>query len=115
MAGLVETMASLREGDRVSVYAYGSGSCAEWYAMRLGPHARQIAQACGLDGLLGARRRLDVPAYERCERALHATHRVPDHEPDMNVVPGHYASHYEGRGHLVLRSVRDYRREYGWS
>jgi hydroxymethylglutaryl-CoA synthase len=115
MAGLVEAMPSLREGDRISVYAYGSGSCAEWYTMRLGPRAREVALACGLDALLGARRPLDVPAYERCERALHATHRVPNHEPDADLVPGHYASHYEGRGRLVLRSIRDYRREYGWS
>jgi 3-hydroxy-3-methylglutaryl CoA synthase len=115
MAGLVETKTSLREGERVSVYAYGSGSCAEWYTMRLGPRAREVAEACRLDTLLGARRRLDVPTYERCERELHATHRVRDHEPDAALVPGHYASHYQGRGHLVLRSVRDYRREYGWS
>lgn len=115
MLGLVERMPSLASGDRVSVYAYGSGSCAELYALRLGPDARAIARAANLGALLDARRKVDVATYEACERALHGTIATKDHEPDVDLVRGHWESHYAGKGHLVLRRVRDYRREYGWS
>jgi 3-hydroxy-3-methylglutaryl CoA synthase len=72
MLGLVENLASLREGDRVSVYAYGSGSCAELYPLRIGPRAREIDAAAWLGALLEARRLVDFAPYERCERELHS-------------------------------------------
>lgn len=112
MLGLVEKLTTLTEGDRVSVYAYGSGSCAEMYALRLGPRARQIAEAAQVGALLDARRTLDVPTYERCERALQASLCAKDFEPDASLVPGHYASHYEGRRRLVFGGVSDWRRHY---
>lgn len=115
MLGLVESLHGLRGGDRVSTYAYGSGSCAEFYAMTLGANAREVATRADVGALLDARRRVDVATYERCERALQATLSARDHEPDVDLVPGLWESHYAGRGRLVLRSVRDYRREYAWS
>ncbi len=115
MLGLVEHMPALREGDRVSVYAYGSGSCAELYAIRLGARARQVAARASLGALLDERRSVDVATYERCERALHASLCAKDHEASVDLVAGHWESHYAGKKRLVLRGVREWRREYGWS
>jgi 3-hydroxy-3-methylglutaryl CoA synthase len=115
LLGLLENSPRLASGDRVLVYSYGSGSCAEVYALRLAENARAIAKRADLSAMLDARRRVDVATYERCERALNASLSAQEHVPDVDLVPGHYASHYEGRGRLVLRSVRDWRREYAWS
>lgn len=115
LLGLVHHLPGLREGDMVSVYAYGSGSCAEWYAVTLGPRAREVAAAAGLGALLDARRLVDVPGYEACERALQATLSAREVTPDAGLVPGLWDSHYRGKGRLVLRGVKDWRREYARS
>jgi 3-hydroxy-3-methylglutaryl CoA synthase len=115
LLGLVEHAPHLAEGDRVLVYSYGSGSCAEMYAVRLGGQTGAVTRRAALGALLDERRRVDVLTYERCERALQASLCARDHEPDASLLPDHYASHYQGRRRLVLRGVREWRREYAWS
>jgi len=115
LLGLIENSPELTGGDRVLVYSYGSGSCAEMYALRLSENARTLAERADVGAMLDARRRVDVATYERCERALSASLCAQEHEPDPDLVPGHYESVYEGRNHLVFRGVRDWRRNYGWS
>jgi 3-hydroxy-3-methylglutaryl CoA synthase len=115
MLGLVEQLPALLAGDRVSVYAYGSGSCAETYAIRIGPRAKDVAARAGLGALLDARRTIDLATYERCERVLHDSHSTRQWEPDPTLLPEHYATHYANKHHLVLRGIHDYRRSYEWS
>jgi 3-hydroxy-3-methylglutaryl CoA synthase len=115
LLGLARHHPTLRAGDRVSVYAYGSGSCAEWYAVRIGPAAAAAAGLGEIDRWVEARLPVDVPTYERCEEALHRSLLAPDHDPDPDLVPGLWERCYAGRGHLVLDSVRAWRREYRWS
>ena len=115
MLGLVDGRDDLAAGDRVGVYAYGSGSCAEFYAVRLCEQARDVVAEVGLKAKLDARRVVDVPTYEACERALHASLCAEDFEPDASPVPGLFEQHYAGRGRLVLRRIADYRREYAWT
>jgi hypothetical protein len=64
---------------------------------------------------LDARRRLTVAEYEACERATFAATCAKDYAPPADIVPGLYASHYEGQGKLVFRGTRDHYREYAWS
>lgn len=112
MLGLVEGTASLEPGDRISVYAYGSGSCAETYIAKLGPRARQVVARASVGALLDARRVVDLTTYERCEHALHAALAARDVEPDHDLVAGHFSSHYQGKSLLTLQCVRDWRRTY---
>ncbi len=114
MLGLVDGL-ELGTGDRVSVYAYGSGSCAALYPIRIGAHAVELARAAAVSSLLDERRMVDVATYERCERALSASLCARSWKPDSALVPGHWESHYAGRRRLVLSGVEDYRREYRWS
>ena len=115
MLGLVATRDDLRSGDRVGVYAYGSGSCAEYYAVRIGAEARAVVDEVALPDTLDARLEVDVPTYEALERQLHASLCARDFEPDHDLVPGLHARHYAGKGRLMLRGVSQWRREYVWS
>ena len=115
MLGLVSGGPDLGAGDRVGVYAYGSGSCAEFYTVLLEAQARDVVAEADLERRLNARVVVDVPTYEACERHLHASLCARDHEPDAALVPGLWDQAYAGRGRLVLRRISDYRREYVWS
>lgn len=115
MLGLVDGRDDLEAGSRVGVYAYGSGSCAEFYAVRLCDEAREVVAEVGLAKRLDTRRAVDVSTYEACERALQASLCARDFEPDASLAPGLFEQHYAGRGRLVLRRIVDYRREYVWA
>jgi 3-hydroxy-3-methylglutaryl CoA synthase len=115
LAGLVTGRADLRAGDRIGIYAYGSGSCCEFYGARLLPGARDVVAEARIGEQLDGRRALTVAQYEACERATLAATCAADHAPPADLVPGLWDSHYAGRGRLVFRGTRDYFREYAWS
>ena len=51
MMGLIDSCDDLEPDDRVSVFSYGSGSCAEFYSTRLGPRAREVVAAAKVAGV----------------------------------------------------------------
>jgi 3-hydroxy-3-methylglutaryl CoA synthase len=59
----------LKPGQRVGIYSYGSGSCAEFFSMLVGEGAQEAASRLGetLDTALARRRKLSVPEYEQLE------------------------------------------------
>jgi hydroxymethylglutaryl-CoA synthase len=97
---------------RLSVFSYGSGSCAELYAARLGPRSREIAATTALGARLDARRPLDVAEYERSETARVGAIGAADFVPDADLIPGWFDDAYAGRGLLVLDRIDDYERVY---
>jgi hydroxymethylglutaryl-CoA synthase len=115
LAGLIESTPSLVEGDRIGIYSYGSGSCAEYYSARVCSDAREALAEAGIAPQLDRRRALTVAEYEACERATFAATAAKDYAPPADLLPGLYASHYEGQGKLVFRGTRDHYREYAWS
>lgn len=102
----------LEPGDRVSLFAYGSGCCAEVYTGRVGAGARAIASEAALGALLDAREALDVEAYRAVERARDAAWGRADFTPDRALVPGHFERRWAGTGQLFLDSVAGYERRY---
>jgi hydroxymethylglutaryl-CoA synthase len=115
LAGLIEHHGSLSAGDRIGIYAYGSGSCAEFYSARVCAGAREAVAAARISEQLDARRVLTLAEYEACERELAATAGAPNHTPDADVVPGLYDTHYAGQQRLVFTGTRDHFRGYTWS
>jgi 3-hydroxy-3-methylglutaryl CoA synthase len=115
LAGLVDHQPALAAGDRVGIYSYGSGSCAEFYSATVLDQAREVVAAARLPEQLDGRRALSVAEYEACERELLAATCARDHQPPPGLVAGLYAEHYEGRRRLVFRGTREYFREYAWS
>ena len=115
LAGLIDHCEDLAAGDRISVFSYGSGSCAEYYEARIGAKAREKLAAAGIQAQLDARRPLTVPQYETIEQARWEFVDRRDFKVDQAMVgtlDGLYAEAYEGTGKLVLDGVDGWERQY---
>ena len=60
LMGLIDSCEDLCPGDRISIFAYGSGSCGEFYSARIGTRARQVVAGADLQKKLDARLNIDV-------------------------------------------------------
>ncbi|HEY4059906.1 MAG TPA: hydroxymethylglutaryl-CoA synthase [Kofleriaceae bacterium] len=106
---------TVKAGDRIGVFSYGSGSCAEWWSGRVCPEAREVVRAAGLPALLDARRQLTVAEYEAVETARTSMIDVGDHTTDRTLLGDWYERAYAGKGLLVFDGMREHYRQYGWS
>ena len=113
LLGMVDARPELGPGDALSVFAFGSGSCAELYRVELGPEVRAMAAAAGASVLIDAREAIDVATYEALERERAASVEQADYRPSR--LDGHFARAWEGRGRLFLREVEGWVRSYAWS
>ena len=114
LAGLLESQ-PVTAGDRIGVYSYGSGSCAEFYSATVCPEAREVIAAARIAQQLDGRRALTMDEYEACERAVAAATAAADFTPAADLIPGLWSSHYDGQDKLVFLGTRDHYREYAWS
>jgi len=115
LMGVVDGSKDLQARDRVGLYSYGSGCCAEFYSGLIGPAARQAVREAGLPDLLDARHAVSVEAYEEVERERTRYIDCGDYEPALDGLEGWYDRHYRGKGYLVFRGMRDHYRQYAWS
>jgi len=69
IASLLHAEAARLEGERIGLFSYGSGSCAEFFAARVVPGAAAFTEALALRQPLENRQRLDVPSYEAIRRS----------------------------------------------
>ncbi len=115
LAGLVDATPSLSTGDRIGIYSYGSGSCAEFYSATVGADARVAVADAHIEQQLSNRRALTVEEYEACERATFEATCARDYTPPIDLIPSLYDSHYAGQHKLVFRGTRNHYREYAWS
>jgi hydroxymethylglutaryl-CoA synthase len=114
LAGVLEHQ-GVAAGDRIGVYSYGSGSCAEFYSATVCPGAREAVAEARVASQLDERRALTLDEYEACEREVAAAIAAADYTPCEDLVPGLWDSHYDGHGRLVFLGTRDHYREYAWS
>jgi hydroxymethylglutaryl-CoA synthase len=115
LLGLLDSDPEVNVGDRLGIFAYGSGSCAQFYSAILGPGARDAATRANLGALLDARRPLTVAEYEMVERIRDAHVGVESFTPDMTLLDTWYNQYYRDQHLLVLRGIGEYYRDYGWS
>ena len=115
LIGLLDNDPEVVPGDRIGIFSYGSGSCAQFYSGLILPGAREVAAATGLPELLDGRLSLTVEQYEACERERDESIGVPEYTPTWDLLEDWYSRFYQGKGLLVLKGVKDYYREYGWS
>jgi hydroxymethylglutaryl-CoA synthase len=104
----------LRSGDRVSVFAYGSGCQAEFYEGAVAEGACPAVRALDLDGHLVDRYALTLAEYEAVEAQRRQAVGQRDYRPRHGfALRGR--DPYAGQGLLVLSAVEDFRRRYEWS
>lgn len=115
LTGLLGFDDAVKAGDRLGLFAYGSGSCSQFYSARVLPEAREIARAVKLGEQLDARRPLTVEEYEAVEHERDLSVGVPEFTPKLDRFPGFYESHYAGKRLLTLRGIHEYYREYDFS
>jgi 3-hydroxy-3-methylglutaryl CoA synthase len=115
LIGLLDSDPAVKAGDRLGIFAYGSGSCAQFYSAIVQPEARAVAAAVELQAQLDARRTLSVAEYETVERERDAHVGVSHFTPTWDILGDWYERFYRGKKRLVLRGIADYYREYDWS
>jgi 3-hydroxy-3-methylglutaryl CoA synthase len=115
LVAMLESDEDIAAGDRISMFSYGSGSCAEFYSVKACPEARAFAQGNGIATRLDARRRLTVKEYEAVEQRRTDLIDEGDYETVDGSLDGWYDRHYRGRGMLVYRGMQDFYRQYDWS
>lgn len=115
LMAMLDTDPTIAAGDRIGVYAYGSGSCAELWSGRVGPEARAVVRAAGLPALLDARRQVTVAEYEAVERARGAAIDLGDHTTDRALLGDWYQRYYTAAPHLIFDGTAEHYRRYSWS
>jgi hydroxymethylglutaryl-CoA synthase len=132
LMGLMDSCDDLAPGDRIAFYAYGSGSCGEFWSGLVGARAREVVAAARMQELVDARQPLAVPDYEALEQERFRLIDCGDFEPALDGfgLPAAasatrgpnsaqsgdlYRRRYAAGRLLRLRSIRDHYREYGWS
>ena len=117
-AGLCSLMMSedgLSAGDRIGLFAYGSGAIGEYYSALVCPGARAVVEGLGIDNALSARREVSVDEYEMVEKSREKFIEQANIVPDFSILDDWYGEHYQGKGYLVLKEVKDFYRKYEWS
>jgi 3-hydroxy-3-methylglutaryl CoA synthase len=115
LMALVETDTALRAGDRIGMFSYGSGSCAELWSGLVRPEAREVVRSARVPELLDARRTVTVAEYEAVEQARTAAIDLGDYTTDTALLGDWYDRAYAGKHLLVFEGMRDYYRSYRWS
>lgn len=101
---------------RVGLFSYGSGCSSEFFSGLIGDGSKEALAAFDIPRQLASRVPLTMLEYERLQ-AMNAA--VPFGEENWDVdlrgCEHLYERYFQGRGLLVLRGVRKFHREYGWS
>ena len=105
-----------RDAGRIGLFSYGSGCSSEFYSCRVGPKVPERLAEADLGGQLNSRLKLVASDYERVIALARVSHfGVRNLELGPGVLEDLYASAFDHRGVLVLRSIKDYERNYEWS
>ena len=102
-------------GDRLGIFSYGSGSCAEFYGVLVTEKSKEVAAKSGIEELLKNRYAINVQEYEAMEMARETRIKEGDFTPDFNMVAGLYETAYKDKGLLIYKGSKGYYREYGLS
>jgi len=112
---MLESSQDIGAGDRISMFSYGSGSCAEFYSVKACPEAGRLVQGNTIGSRLDARKRLTVQEYEAVEKRRTDLTEEGDYDAVDDSLDGWYDHHYKGSGLLVYRGMHDFYRQYDWS
>ncbi|MDB4960390.1 MAG: hypothetical protein JWP01_389 [Myxococcales bacterium] len=115
LMSLIDHDPALRAGDRIGMFSYGSGSCAELWSGRLCAEARDVVRAAELPALLDARRPVSVPEYEAVETARTDAVDQGELTTDRRALGDWYERFYAGQKRLVFDGVHEFYRRYEWS
>lgn len=105
----------IKSGDRIGIFSYGSGSCAEFYSAIVLPGAKEYIKSIGVDEHLDARKELSIEEFDNLSRKRSSHADKKTFETEMNYPAGWYDKYYKGKGLLVFKGANDFIRKYEWS
>ena len=111
----IDTVNDLMPDDRLGIFSYGSGSCAEFYSVLYTAQSKEVAAKAGLKALVDNRYEITVEQYEAMENAREQRIKEGDFKPDFNMVPGLYDKAFKGKGLLVYKGSNGFYRDYEFS
>lgn len=111
----IDTINEMKPNNRIGVFSYGSGSCAEYYSFIVTERSKGVAKHAGLKELLNKRFKLTVEQYESMENDRERRIKEGDFIPDFNSVKGLYDEAYKGKGLLIYKGSKGYYRSYEFS
>ncbi|MDI1480144.1 hydroxymethylglutaryl-CoA synthase [Polyangium sp. y55x31] len=109
LASLLNTQAREIAGQRIGLFSYGSGCCAEFFAGRTNPEAAELVARLDIDGPLRDGQRMTVAEYER----LRAEDAAADGRPATERAPRGTAN--EGGRAVYLGVDSNERRVYAYA
>ena len=115
LCGLIKSVDKIKSGDRIGFFSYGSGAIGEFYSALLCAEAKEIMESLEIDETLGQRKEVTVEEYEMIEKARVDNIEKSTFIPDLSILDNWYNKHYNGKGYLVLKEVKDFYRKYEWS
>lgn len=115
LMGMILEDNEIQPGDRIGIYSYGSGSCAEFYSAILLPQAREYIKSVGIDNHLNARYELTIDEFDRLAamRSSHSDQHT--YETDFSYPKGWYDTYYKGKKLLIYKGAKNFIRNYDWS
>ncbi|QLE49250.1 hydroxymethylglutaryl-CoA synthase family protein [Nostoc sp. C057] len=115
LLSLLHHAQDLHAGDRISIFAYGSGCQGEFYRGTVSPGAIEYIRSLDIDRHLQERLPLSLMEYELLEYAREKYIDAPDYQPKRDSFQNAYDKLYAGQELLVLKQVKNYYRQYEWS
>lgn len=111
LMGHLTAAEDLGAGDRISIFAYGSGCQGEMYHGTIGAEAKELVRSVGLDRRLDERGKISIDAFVENEKTRKGFIGLADFDPLGSSNPV-YDAHYAKRDLLVLKRVQGYFRSY---
>ncbi len=102
----------VQPGDRIGIFSYGSGSCAEFYSAIVLPGAKEYIKSLNIDNHLTARRPLTVEEFDHLAQLRSSHAEKPTFQTEMNYPEGWYDKYYKGKGLLIFKGSEDFIRKY---
>lgn len=111
---LTNHVKDIKTGERIGIYSYGSGSCAEFFSMLVGEKAKEVIKQAvhTLEKYLEVRHPLSISAYENLENMRTNMVQQSNFEPDFKAFEAFYEKFYRHSGLLILRSINEHKRHY---
>lgn len=115
LLGTIDAVNDLQAEDRIGVFSYGSGSCAEYYCFKYTSKSKEIAAKAGLKTLIENRTAITVADYEAMELQRDIRIQEGDYNPFSDELKSLYDKAFKGKGLLTYTGSKGYYRTYEFS
>lgn len=115
LMGLILEDKGINPGDRIGIYSFGSGACAEFYSAILLPDAKEYIKSLNIDKYLKSRYDLSIEEFDNLAKKRSSYAEKPSFTTDLEYPSGWYDQYYKNKGLLIFKGTEDYIRKYEWS